>query len=211
MGTSKRAAGLPSPAISSCARRKPATWSSKSWPRKSNIYAISNGKPATAPETISSGAVNCGRHTKKKTPVVLACSIRPFLPCRRMYSMLPSPDDPYPVTDTQPGEIRIPLATLLVPLAVILIVIGWLASPRDAAGRPILLTPGVKAVEAYRRQSVSWSQGLRLADGETSRILADQSGDLFGRSQQAQRLFEQVLRIAQQIDRQSAPPTLYGL
>ncbi|MFZ6029547.1 MAG: hypothetical protein ACOYYS_17680 [Chloroflexota bacterium] len=121
------------------------------------------------------------------------------------------PEASTPAADGTPGEIRIPLAALLVPLAVILIGLGWLVSPRDAAGRPVLLTPGIRAVEAYRRQAVAWTEALRLADGETSRILADTSGDLLGRSQQGQRLFEEVLRIAREIDRQSAPPTLFGL
>jgi hypothetical protein len=111
----------------------------------------------------------------------------------------------------EPGEIRIPVTTLLIPLAVVLLVVGWFSSPRDSRGRPILLTPDIRAVEDYRRQSVAWSQALRLADGEMAHILADHSSDLFGRSQQAQGLFERVLRIAQQIDQHSAPPTLFGL
>jgi hypothetical protein len=116
------------------------------------------------------------------------------------------------LADEPPGEIRISITALLIPLTIVLIGIGWLASPRDALGHPILLTPDVKAVEDYRRQAITWSRALRLDNGEMTVALADQTrGDLLTRSQQAQALFERTLHTAQTIDRQSAPPSLIGL
>jgi hypothetical protein len=108
-------------------------------------------------------------------------------------------------------EIRIPLSVLIIPTIVLLVVVGWSASPRDENGRPLLLLPDVKAVEDYRRLAVAWNDEFHLIDGEIAALLADESYDIFGQSRQAQRAVERALEIVQGIDRQEAPPTLVGL
>ena len=108
-------------------------------------------------------------------------------------------------------ESRISLGWLIVPLAVFLTVVGALASPRDGQGRPLLLLADVKAVEDYRRSISGSTAGLQLLDGEIAALLAGQNLDLFTQSRQAQTTFEHALRIAQDIDVQTAPPALEGL
>jgi hypothetical protein len=93
----------------------------------------------------------------------------------------------------------------------ILIVIGWAASPRDENNRPLLLLPDVKAVEDYRRLANNWRDELRLVDGEIALTLAGDTSDLFGQSRQAQNTLEQSLRITQEIDQHDAPATMVSL
>ena len=107
--------------------------------------------------------------------------------------------------------IRLSYRWLLLALGLLLIGLGWLASPRDAQGRPLLLLPDVKAVEDYRRAATHNAAGLRLLDGEIATLLQGQNPDLFTQSRQAQAAFEHALAIAQKIDIQSAPPALAGL
>ena len=108
-------------------------------------------------------------------------------------------------------ETRLSLGWLFIPLAVFLAVVGAVASPRDAQGRPLLFLPDVKAVEDYRQSISSSTAGLQLLDGEIASLLAGQNFDLFTQSRQAQTTFEHALRIAQDIDVQTAPPALEGL
>ena len=58
---------------------------------------------------------------------------------------------------------------------------------------------------------VNWSDELRLVDGEIAAILANDTIDFFGQSRHAQRAFEHILEISQDIDRHGAPPTMLGL
>jgi hypothetical protein len=111
----------------------------------------------------------------------------------------------------EPDEITIPLWVLIIPAIALLILVGWHASPRNENGRPLLLLPDTKAVEEYRRMIVNWSDELRLVDGEIAAILANDTTDLFGQSRHAQRAFEHILEISQDIDQHEAPPTMLGL
>ena len=108
-------------------------------------------------------------------------------------------------------EISVPILALIIPATAILLVIGWLASPRDENDQPLLLLPDVKAVEEYRRLANHWRDELRLVDGEIALTLAGDTSDLFGQSRLAQNTLEHNLRIIQEIDQHDAPATLVGL
>ncbi len=95
--------------------------------------------------------------------------------------------------------------------AAVLGVIGWLVSPVDTDdGRPLLLLPDVKKVEDFRRNARSWTEDLRLLDGQLTTLLAD-NGDLLSQSQTGQKVFEQALNIAEDIDSSQTPAALVGL
>ncbi len=100
------------------------------------------------------------------------------------------------------------IAALVVVVA--LGVIGWLASPIDETGRPVLLLPDAKKVEDYRRQARSWADDLRLLDGQLATLLAG-NGDLLSQSREGQNAFEDCLAIAKDADVTEAPPALAGL
>lgn len=103
------------------------------------------------------------------------------------------------------------LLAFVLALVVVLGVVGWLSSPMDENGRPVLLLPDVKAVEDYRRQAANWAQELRLLDGNLALLLSGNRNDLLGQSRTAQNVFQDCLNIAQEIDYTDAPPALVGL
>lgn len=89
-------------------------------------------------------------------------------------------------------------------------VMGWVASPLDAEGRPVLLLPDVKRIEDYRGKVRDWKSELRLLDSRLTTLLAG-GGDLLSQSRDGQRSFEDSLRIAKQVDAEEAPASLEGL
>ena len=90
--------------------------------------------------------------------------------------------------------------------------IGYVASPRDEQGRPLLLVPGVRAVETYRRQVVEWAQAWRELDGDLRAILSETSAtSLLAQSQKAQDSFERAVELARRVEQTDAPPALLGL
>jgi hypothetical protein len=111
----------------------------------------------------------------------------------------------------EPGEIHVPWRAMVGLSILALMVLGWISSPRNQQGRPILLLPDVKAVGEYIRLAGNTAKELRLVDGELNNILAGDPTDLFGQTRSAQNSFEHSLRIAQEIDQNGAPPALAGL
>ena len=53
---------------------------------------------------------------------------------------------------------------LLIVLAFLMIfgLIGWAVSPEDESGQPLLLLPGVKEVEEYRRKANNWTEDMKV-------------------------------------------------
>ena len=89
----------------------------------------------------------------------------------------------------------------LLCLVVLLSIVGYFASPIDRDGKPILLSPEVKAVEDYRRSAQSWLDQLHTLDGEIAGLLqTDNQGDLFTQSRQAQQMLQHAVELAKQVD-----------
>src|SRR5574338_417957 len=107
-------------------------------------------------------------------------------------------------------EIHIPWSTVVLLTLLMLTTLGWVVSPRNQQGRPLILMPDVKSVEEYRRLAERTSQELKLVDGELSGILGGDSSDLFGQTRSAQRSLEHILKVVQDVDRHEAPPALVG-
>jgi len=83
---------------------------------------------------------------------------------------------------------------VLLCLVLVLSGIGWCVSPKDNDGRPILLSPEVKAMEDYRRSAQTWMDQLRALDSEIAGLLqTDRAGDLFTQSRQAQQMLEHAV------------------
>lgn len=118
-------------------------------------------------------------------------------------------------TDPETLEVKLdPLqraGVLLLVLAVIFSVIGYFASPHDGDGKPILLLPEVKQMEAYRRSSFQWIGDFHTLDGQIATIGANQQGDLFTRSREAQSALQLAVQLAQDIDRATFPPSAVSL
>lgn len=89
---------------------------------------------------------------------------------------------------------------------VILLVTGFIASPHDQAGHPILLLPDAKEVEDYRHSVSSWHERMRTLDAEMNTLLSGKfGGDLLARSRKAQLALETTIQLAQEIDQRSIP------
>jgi len=99
-----------------------------------------------------------------------------------------------------------PRAIGLVTALAICLGIGLLVTPRDITGRPLLLSPAVKAVEDYRTDARRWSSELAELDGQITHLLASQPGDLLALSQSGQQVFDRALGLYAEIDRTPAPP-----
>jgi hypothetical protein len=99
----------------------------------------------------------------------------------------------------------------LLCLVVLLSIVGYFASPKDRDGKPILLSPEVKAVEDYRRSAQSWLDQLRTLDGEIAGLLqTDSQGDLFTQSRQAQQMLQHAVDLAKQVDQKQTPAAALG-
>jgi hypothetical protein len=89
---------------------------------------------------------------------------------------------------------------------VVLLVLGYLFSPRDRDDRPVLLLPDVKAVEDYRVALMRWQTQARDLDSQISTILSGRFGsDLFTTSREAQKMIDAGVRLLSDIEQQKTP------
>lgn len=100
---------------------------------------------------------------------------------------------------------------VLLCLVVVFSALGYFISPRDRDGKPILLSPEVKAVEDYRRSAQSWMDQLGTLEGEIAGLLqTDSQGDLFTQSRQAQQMLQHAVDLAKRIDQTQTPAAAIG-
>jgi hypothetical protein len=102
------------------------------------------------------------------------------------------------------------LSATIVVLLVALIGLGVAVSPKDAHGRPVFLSPNVRAVEQYRRHALRWVGDWQALSNELHRVL-EEEGELLAISTRAQRGFEQVIALAHDVETSEAPASLVGL
>ncbi|GAP13173.1 hypothetical protein LARV_00924 [Longilinea arvoryzae] len=104
------------------------------------------------------------------------------------------------------------IGIILLAAVILFAVIGWLTSPQDENGKPVLLLPEVKAFEDYRRSARSWLEQMTLLDSEIAGVLGEQvSGDLFTRSRQAQQMLQRAVNLANEIDQAKVPAAAAGI
>ena len=89
--------------------------------------------------------------------------------------------------------------------------VGYAASPRDAAGHPLLLLPEVRAVENYRQLALGWDSAWRNLDQTISGVLHSDKTQLLAASQHAQSSIDTAASLAGQVDAADAPAALIGL
>jgi len=119
------------------------------------------------------------------------------------------------VDEPEPFEVRLDafqrIGVLLLVFVILFSVIGYFVSPHDEEGKPVLLLPEVKQMETYRRSARQWIQDIRALDSQIATIAANQQGDLFSQSREAQNALQQAVRLAQEIDRTAFPPSAVSL
>lgn len=102
-------------------------------------------------------------------------------------------------------------AAMGVILLGLLLGLGLTTSPRDAAGRPVLLMPDIRAVEGYRQKVVAWHTAWAAIGQDLGRLLSTRETSLLDQSRLAQRLLEQATTLAQAVEGTDAPGSLIGL
>lgn len=88
-------------------------------------------------------------------------------------------------------------------------VLGLTVSPRDAAGRPVLLLPGVRQIERYRDQAREWRSAWQRLSLDLHALPA--GPDLLAASQAAQAAVGRAQQLAAAVDGEAPPPALIGL
>ena len=88
-------------------------------------------------------------------------------------------------------------------------------TPRDAAGRPLVLSPSIRQAEAYRRAVRRWTVEMAAVDRCLTALLAQgeitDPAQLYDLSDEAQRQVERATNLARDAAFTPAPPALAGL
>jgi hypothetical protein len=93
--------------------------------------------------------------------------------------------------------------------------LGDYLTPRDAEGRPLILSPSVRAAEMYRRAALRWVEEMEEIDAGLETLLSrgevTDPGQLYDLSHAVQVLVEQAADVTRDTIYTSAPPALIGL
>ncbi len=93
--------------------------------------------------------------------------------------------------------------------------LGDRLTPRDGAGRPLILSPSVQAAERYRRSALRWVGEMAEVDRHLSDLLVqEESADpsrLYRLGREAEELVERATNVARDATLTSPPPALLGL
>ena len=103
--------------------------------------------------------------------------------------------------------------TLIIVLVVVVVftTVGWLVTPTNEKGQPVLLLPDVKKVEDYRLKAANWTEEFRILDGRMASLMSGNTRSLYSQSKSSQDLFSDLVRLAQEIQNTEAPASLTGL
>lgn len=94
-------------------------------------------------------------------------------------------------------------AAVLLPL---LILVGVIASPRDADMRPLLLSPAVQETLIYQNAARRWSNQFQELDSSISMVLEGSFGnDLYSKAEKVNRALGDATRLYKEIERQETP------
>lgn len=109
-------------------------------------------------------------------------------------------------------------AGILTTVVVVLVGLFWLGdkmTPRDAQGRPLILSPSVRAAERYRRSVRNWVDRMKTLDDGLNGLLAEDSSTdparLYEQSERIERLIEKATALMSDAEFTSPPPALVGL
>jgi hypothetical protein len=105
---------------------------------------------------------------------------------------------------------RLALGLVLPGVLIALTLLGRSATPRDASGEPLLLSPSLKATLAYRAGARAWVEALHALDGGLETLLTE-NGDIYHQTQAVDSLLNRAMRLAQDVEVRRAPAALAGL
>ncbi|MGD9100731.1 MAG: hypothetical protein PVF45_09655 [Anaerolineae bacterium] len=105
---------------------------------------------------------------------------------------------------------RLALGLVLPAILIALTLLGRSATPRDASGEPLLLSPSLKGTLEYRAGARAWVEAFRALDGELEALLIE-GGDIYHQTQAVDSLLNRSVRLAQDVEVRRAPAALAGL
>ena len=93
--------------------------------------------------------------------------------------------------------------------------LGSLVSPHDGEGRPLVLSPRLRATERYRGRVTAWSDQMASIDQRLTTLLAsEESADpaqLYAQSEEIQAIGEEIADLTHQVRPVTAPVAMVGL
>ncbi len=89
-------------------------------------------------------------------------------------------------------------------------VLGYVVTPNDSDGHPLLLLPDVRNAQKYKWAVHRWVDDLHQLDGEIEQILQQENMDLLTNARQGQDAFEEAVKLLQEMDKTEVPPTAIG-
>ena len=88
-------------------------------------------------------------------------------------------------------------------------------TPKNAIGRPLILSPSVRQAVLYRRSVQGWLSDLEQIDTDIDTVLAEgdvtEPGQLYELNDQAQKLTNRAAGVVQDVTFTAAPPALVSL
>lgn len=115
--------------------------------------------------------------------------------------------------DISISEHRLQQIGIIIGLSLLVFsLIGYVVSPRDKDGLPILLLPEVKSFGDYQQSVKSWIVQINNLDSEISSVLTGTTqGDLFSQSHQTQTMLQHAVDLVKEIDQVKVPVAASGL
>jgi hypothetical protein len=116
-------------------------------------------------------------------------------------------------SDISISEHRLQQVGIIIGLSLLVFaLIGYVVSPRDKDGQPILLLPEVKSFGDYQQSVKGWTVQINTLDSEISSVLTGTTqGDLFSQSHQTQAMLQHAVDLLKEIDQVKVPAAASGI
>ncbi len=96
-------------------------------------------------------------------------------------------------------------------LCVGLVILGYLVSPNNDEGSPLLLSPRLAQMKRYQRQVQGWYIELSEIHHDIVTLAEDDKGDLFVGSSLVNTIYGRLSTLENQMDQAVVPPTLINV
>jgi hypothetical protein len=106
-------------------------------------------------------------------------------------------------------------ALLALGVVIGLYALGVAVTPLDSAGRPLVLSPSLRAAERYRVRAVAWVAQMADIDHRLDALLAADGttdpAELYAQGQEMQEIGEAAVNLSQRLEAVEVPVALVGL
>jgi hypothetical protein len=96
-----------------------------------------------------------------------------------------------------------------------LYILGTAVTPLDSAGRPLVLSPSLRAAERYRAKAQGWTTQMAEIDHRLTALLTGDAttdpSELYAQGQEMQEVGEAAVALSQRLEAVEVPVALVGL